>query len=132
MSCFSLFALAVYFHISYFLYFHIQLFQIYLSGAEMEQRVIWDLAFPQEGRFIYITRLSGPTNLLTEKYLKEYEDVIFFLATGHSLYTPTLPNISVTPISQDHYHSINAIYQDNSHTHEHHRRASFSSAGSHF
>ena len=79
MSCFSLFALAVYFHISYFLYFHIQLFQIYLSGAEMEQRVIWDLAFPQEGRFIYITRLSGPTNLLTEKYLKEYEDVIFFL-----------------------------------------------------
>ena len=120
MSCFSLFALAVYFHISYFLYFHIQLFQIYLSGAEMEQRVIWDLAFPQEGRFIYITRLSGPTNLLTEKYLKEYEDVIFVFAIGHILYTPTLPNISVTPISQDHYHSINAIYQDNSHTHEHH------------
>ena len=137
MSCFSLFALAVYFHISYFLYFHIQLFQIYLSGAEMEQRVIWDLAFPQEGRFIYITRLSGPTNLLTEKYLKEYEDVIFVFAIGHILYTPTratptLPNISVTPISQDHYHSINAIYQDNSHTHEHHCRASLSSAGSHF
>ena len=95
MSCFSLFALAVYFHISYFLYFHIQLFQIYLSGAEMEQRVIWDLAFPQEGRFIYITRLSGPTNLLTEKYLQEYGDVIFFFAIGHILYTPTCP----TPVS---------------------------------
>ena len=39
-----------------------------------------------------------------------------FFAIGHILYTPTLPNISVTPINQDHYHSINAIYQDNSHT----------------
>ena len=124
MSCFSLFALAVYFHISYFLYFHIQLFQIYLSGAEMEQRVIWDLAFPQEGRFIYITRLSGPTNLLTEKYLKEYEDVIFVFAMD-IFYTLLLCPTSVSHQSARTIIIASMQYQDISLSHEHHCMQSF-------
>ena len=38
-------------------YFHIQLFQIYLSAAEMEHRLISYLAFPQEGEIYLYNRI---------------------------------------------------------------------------
>ena len=88
--------------------------------------------FSSGGEIYLYNKIIWANQFTHGKIFKRIWGCNIFFAIGHILYTPTLPNISVTPISQDHYHSINAIYQDNSHTHEHHCRASLSSAGSHF
>ena len=45
------------------MYFHIQLFQIYLSAAEMEHRLISDPAFPQAWEIYLFNRIISTNSL---------------------------------------------------------------------
>ena len=56
-------------------YFHIQLFQIYLSAAEMEHRLISYLAFPQEGEIYLYNRISFASQFTYKirKYIRNIE-----------------------------------------------------------